>query len=169
MKITIDQDEIEEAVEAFIRRQIAINDDQTITIEFTAGRGANGLSAALDISSRPRPASVSTGMPNPVTKAQKPFVSKTTAEEEEPEQEETTVRKTHRKPFFNAEATVEESEETEADEAPEAEAEETSGVVLENQAQEEAEEQTEEEVDEAPEEPAPKKLRSTKSIFSKAS
>lgn len=56
MQITLNQEEIHAAVEGFVRSQITIAKNQTITIDFTAGRGANGLSATLDIkpaSSRP--------------------------------------------------------------------------------------------------------------------
>lgn len=49
----MNQDEIHVAVEAYVRNQITIAKTQAITIDFTAGRGPNGLSATLDI----RPAS----------------------------------------------------------------------------------------------------------------
>ena len=51
MQITLNQDEIHEAVENYVRGQITIATNQTIDIDFTAGRGSNGLSATLDIRS----------------------------------------------------------------------------------------------------------------------
>lgn len=49
MQITLNQSEIHDAVEAYVRNQINIKTDQSISIDFTMGRGDNGLSAALDI------------------------------------------------------------------------------------------------------------------------
>lgn len=49
MKITLDQTEIETAVRAYVNEQVSIKEGQRIDIDFTAGRGANGLSAAIDI------------------------------------------------------------------------------------------------------------------------
>src|SRR5690606_26041365 len=51
MQITLDQDEIHQAVESYVRSQINIARNQSIEIDFTAGRGPNGLSATLKISS----------------------------------------------------------------------------------------------------------------------
>lgn len=50
MQIQLNQDEITAAVEDYVRSQISIKPNQSISIDFTAGRGANGLTAALDIS-----------------------------------------------------------------------------------------------------------------------
>lgn len=50
MKITIVQHEIEDAVRDFIRKQITIREGMEITMEFSATRGADGLTAAIDIS-----------------------------------------------------------------------------------------------------------------------
>lgn len=49
MQIHLNQDEIHAAVEQYVRGQINLADNQAISIDFTAGRGANGLSATLDI------------------------------------------------------------------------------------------------------------------------
>jgi hypothetical protein len=49
MQITLNQDEIHTAVEAYVRGQISIAENQSVNIDFTAGRGDKGLSATLDI------------------------------------------------------------------------------------------------------------------------
>lgn len=49
MQIILDQTEIEQAIDAYVRSQISINDDQEVVIELKAGRGDNGFSATLDI------------------------------------------------------------------------------------------------------------------------
>ncbi len=49
MQITLTQDEISTAVEEYVHNQINVAEDQEISIDFTAGRGTNGLSATLDI------------------------------------------------------------------------------------------------------------------------
>jgi len=49
MQITLNQEEINEAVEIYARTQINIAPNQSLDIDFVAGRGANGLSATLDI------------------------------------------------------------------------------------------------------------------------
>ena len=51
MQINLNETEITEAVDAYVRTQIAIKGNQNISVEFTAGRGANGLTAALEITS----------------------------------------------------------------------------------------------------------------------
>lgn len=48
-QITLNQEEIHTAVEDYVRKQITVAENQQIDIDFTAGRGANGLSATLDI------------------------------------------------------------------------------------------------------------------------
>lgn len=50
MKIQIVQIEIEEAVRDFIRKQINVKEGMEITMDFSATRGADGLTAAIDIS-----------------------------------------------------------------------------------------------------------------------
>jgi hypothetical protein len=52
MQITLNQDEIEEAIEAFVRNQITISPNQEISIDLRAGRGDNGFSATLEIKTR---------------------------------------------------------------------------------------------------------------------
>jgi len=49
MQITLNQEEINAAVENYARAQINIAPNQSLDIDFVAGRGANGLSATLDI------------------------------------------------------------------------------------------------------------------------
>lgn len=49
MKITLNQEEIHQAVEAYVRSQINIAQNQEVAIDFTAGRGPDGLTATLDI------------------------------------------------------------------------------------------------------------------------
>lgn len=49
MQITLNQEEILEALETYVRGQIAIADNQKIDIDLKAGRGDNGYSATLDI------------------------------------------------------------------------------------------------------------------------
>ncbi len=51
MQITLNQDEITTAVEDYLNNQINIAEGQEISIDFTAGRGPNGLTAAIDIRS----------------------------------------------------------------------------------------------------------------------
>lgn len=49
MQITLNQAEIVAAVEAYVCSQITVAEGQKIDIDFTAGRGNNGLSATLSI------------------------------------------------------------------------------------------------------------------------
>lgn len=49
MQITLNHDEILEALDAYVRTQIAIAPGQQVTIDLKAGRGENGFSATLDI------------------------------------------------------------------------------------------------------------------------
>lgn len=49
MQITLNQDEIEDAIKAHVLSQININPDQTITVDMKATRGDQGFSAILDI------------------------------------------------------------------------------------------------------------------------
>lgn len=103
MQITLNQEEIHTAVEQYVRRQITIADNQAINIDFTAGRGPNGLSATLDI----RPA-VAAAPSKPVTRSA--TVETTVAPEVESKDE-----------------TPEETEEDESDPEPEASADEDDG------------------------------------------
>lgn len=50
MQITLSEDEIQQAVVAFVRGQITIAENQQIDVNFTAGRAPNGLTATLQIS-----------------------------------------------------------------------------------------------------------------------
>lgn len=49
MQITLNQDEIIDAVKAYVRSQINIASNQDIVIDLRAGRGENGFTATLDI------------------------------------------------------------------------------------------------------------------------
>jgi hypothetical protein len=49
MQITLNQEEIHNAIENYVRGQITVADNQEITIELRAGRGENGYTAQLDI------------------------------------------------------------------------------------------------------------------------
>ena len=53
IKITLDQAEITDAVKAYATKMINIAPNQAIDIDFTAGRGDNGISATLNITSAP--------------------------------------------------------------------------------------------------------------------
>jgi outer membrane biosynthesis protein TonB len=55
MQILLNQDEILEALDNYVRGQIAVNDDQTIDIDLKAGRGENGYTATLDIRATKQP------------------------------------------------------------------------------------------------------------------
>lgn len=49
MQITLEHDEILSALDAYVRTQINLSENQSIDIDIKAGRGANGFSAILDI------------------------------------------------------------------------------------------------------------------------
>lgn len=91
MQITLNQDEIHEAVENYVRSQITIAPNQTISIDFTAGRGANGLSATLDIRTGPaktnKPVYRSADNDNVPTATASRGISSTPENREEPEVE----------------------------------------------------------------------------------
>lgn len=91
MQITLTQDEIQEAVVAFVRGQITIAENQQIEVDFTAGRSPNGLTATLQISTVAA-APVPVPAPKPLAKpvAQSPFkkpVEETVQEDPAPEVE----------------------------------------------------------------------------------
>lgn len=50
MQITIVQSEIEDAITSYIKSQITVNDDQEISMDLRAGRGAEGYTATINIS-----------------------------------------------------------------------------------------------------------------------
>lgn len=64
MQIILTEDEIRGAVDTYVRSQINIADNQDIKVDFTAGRGPNGLSATLDI----RAKAVAPASKKPVTR-----------------------------------------------------------------------------------------------------
>ena len=49
MQITISQKEIETAITDYVKSQVTINEDQTVSIDLKATRGADGWSAVIDI------------------------------------------------------------------------------------------------------------------------
>lgn len=49
MKLTLDQNEIEQAIIAYARNCITLAEGTSISVDMTAGRGPNGFSATLDI------------------------------------------------------------------------------------------------------------------------
>lgn len=153
MQIILTQEELELAAKNFVLDQINVAEDQDISVDFTAGRGANGLTATIDISAK-----------SPKQKS-KPVTRATPAVEEVPEtapvEAETKPAKT--KPAFaklkakaekpEPEAEPEEVEE-EVAEAPEEEATDTPEVA--DEAAEEAPVEETEEASAEEEAPAPK-------------
>lgn len=85
MQITLNQDEIMQALDVYVRTQINIALNQKVVIDLKAGRGENGYSATLDIvpndmqSDTPTPASE----PGVHVKKNKPVLVKEEAEIEE--------------------------------------------------------------------------------------
>lgn len=51
--ITIDQEEIETAIQNHVRSKVAIAEGQHVSIEMKAGRGENGFTATIAISDTP--------------------------------------------------------------------------------------------------------------------
>lgn len=49
MQITLDQNEIHEALTDYVRQRISIKDNQSIEIDLKNGRGENGTSAVINI------------------------------------------------------------------------------------------------------------------------
>jgi hypothetical protein len=87
MQITLSEDEIQQAVVAFVRGQITIAENQQIDVNFTAGRAPNGLTATLQIStvvaSQAKPMARSMGQVGG-TKAPAPVANISTGEERVP-------------------------------------------------------------------------------------
>ena len=51
MQITLDQDEIHDALKDYVRQRISIKDNQNIEIDLKNGRGENGTTAIINITS----------------------------------------------------------------------------------------------------------------------
>lgn len=51
MQISLNQDEITEAVTKQVLGMISLKSNQKVTVDFTAGRGSNGLTANIEIAS----------------------------------------------------------------------------------------------------------------------
>lgn len=64
MQIILTQEEIEEAIEAHVRSQIVIAENQKVSIDLKSTRGETGFTAILDI----RAAAVTKAKPKPVTR-----------------------------------------------------------------------------------------------------
>ena len=77
MKITLDQVEIEDAVRDYVMSQVSVKDGQRIEMDFTAGRGANGLTVDINIVR-----DTSAVIPTPATKSTTTRSSETQAVKE---------------------------------------------------------------------------------------
>lgn len=82
MQITLNQDEIMNALENYVRSQINLAENQKIDIDLKAGRGENGFSATLDIVPADMPAATK-AEPGVHVHKPKPVLIK-----DEPEQQE---------------------------------------------------------------------------------
>lgn len=51
MQITLDQEEIHDALTDYVRQRISIKEDQNIEIDLKNGRGENGTTAIINITS----------------------------------------------------------------------------------------------------------------------
>lgn len=111
MQITLNQEEIDQAVQDFVRSQINIADNQEVSIDFTAGRGPNGLSAAINI------ATIAASKATVVPVRTKPKAVETTPKSAPVEENETTPEAEPEAESQEAEA-VNEAPET-PDEQPE--------------------------------------------------
>ena len=80
MQITLNEEEIKDAIVAYVRQQITITDTQRIEVDLKAGRGDNGYSATLDI----RPAQTPSTAGAKATKTAAPTF-RSAAPEAEPE------------------------------------------------------------------------------------
>lgn len=107
MQITLNQEEIELALDNFVRSRISVSDGQDIVFDLKAGRGDNGFTATLEI------VPSATTKPEPVTLRSKPRAVETAKVEEPkaPEAEPETVEE----PETEA---VDESPEETVEEAP---------------------------------------------------
>ncbi len=90
MQITLSEDEIQQAVVAFVRGQITIAENQQIDVNFTAGRAPNGLTATLQISTvgaavpAPKPLVKPVAAPNSQSLFKAPIANISTGEERVP-------------------------------------------------------------------------------------
>ena len=89
MQITLNQAEIEDAIETYVRNQITIADNQEIVMDFKAGRSDAGYTVTLDIQERQvSKAAAKASAPKPATRATKhAFVAVTPDPEPEVEVE----------------------------------------------------------------------------------
>ena len=74
MQITLNQDEIEQSIQDFVRSQISIADDQEVIIDLKSTRGETGMTAILDIRSA-YTAPVKKTAPKPTPKKKQAAVS----------------------------------------------------------------------------------------------
>lgn len=83
MQISLNQDEITEAVTKQVLAMISLKPNQKVTVDFTAGRGTNGLTASIEIASTDI-----NSKPTPVTRS---VPTEVTTESAEPEPDTATV------------------------------------------------------------------------------
>jgi hypothetical protein len=69
MKIMLAEEEIVQAIDAYVRGQVNINDDQEIGVEFKASRGDNCMEATLDIRAKTVKSAVARAKAAPRSKA----------------------------------------------------------------------------------------------------
>lgn len=79
MQIILTQDELELAAKNFVLGQLNVAENQEISVDFTAGRGANGVTATIDITTK----MIEAPAPKKVTRSAKessPFAEPTTSD-----------------------------------------------------------------------------------------
>ena len=72
MQIILDQNDIEVALENYVRSKISINEDQTVNIDLKAGRGDNGHSATIEIKEVDAKPAKKASKPKPAAKKPEP-------------------------------------------------------------------------------------------------
>ena len=90
MQITLNQDEVEESIRDHVLSQLAVREDQGISIDLRAGPGENGFTATLDVRPRKR---TTNGPRSAFTGTRKPVAVKGDAATNEVEVEETQAEK----------------------------------------------------------------------------
>ena len=117
MQITLNQEEIETALIAYVRSTISIADNYEIAVDLKAGRGEHGYAATLDIT----PAKVRAAAPKKTTTLVRPRAVVEVQPETDPEPElETEVESDQEEVADETSATAEasETEEAKAEDAP---------------------------------------------------
>jgi hypothetical protein len=106
MRITINQDEIEEAIASHIMSQITINENMKIDIDLSATRGPQGFTATIDIVRRDEEDAGDASKPLDIS-------GKISAAKAEPETKKAPAKKAPAKAKAEAEPEVEAETETE--------------------------------------------------------